>query len=412
MDIYLVGGAVRDQLLGREINDHDWVVVGSTVDELLSMGFKMVGNGFPVFLHPETGDEYALARTEASTGNSYNDFSVNFSPDITLEEDLLRRDFTINSMAIDGKGKIIDPYGGLQDLENKVIRHTSNSFTEDPVRVLRAARFATQYAHLGFTIAPETIALMRSMHPLLSSLTIERVWKETLRALSEPIPSVYFYTLRDIGALGQIFPEIDSLFEVPQVATYHPEIDAGIHTMMSLDQAALLSKKISVRLAALLHDLGKGITPTEILPQHIGHEKAGVPIIESFCNRFKTTKNEKKLSMLVGLHHLNCHRANNLRPNTLLDIFEKIGAFRNRENLVDFIHACKADAKGRLGFENTCYPQEKYLLDCFDAAAKISGKYFYNLGLKGDKIKERLRMARINEIKKEIKNNLGMAPNP
>lgn len=353
-------------------------------------------------MHPVTGDEYALARKEISTGKGYADFYFDFSPDVTLEEDLFRRDFTINSMAMDDSGKIIDPYGGISDLKNKIIRHTSDAFIDDPVRVLRAARLLTQYSHLGFKVAPETMSLISSIKPLLTSLTPERIWKETARAISEKVPSTYFYLLRDTGVLSSIFPEIDCLFGVPQPEIHHPEIDTGVHTMMVLDQAALLSEKLSIRVAALLHDLGKGVTDKELLPRHLGHEAAGVPIIEEFCRRLKAPKKIRELSVMVGLHHLNCHRSIELRPITLLNLFQDINAFKDKSNLIDFIIACEADSKGRLGFEKRSYPQANYLLRCFDAANRVSGKMFYDKGVRGFAIKERVLQERVLEIKKEI----------
>ncbi len=370
MKTYLVGGAVRDRLLGFPVTEQDWVVVGATEQAMLERGFKPVGKYFPVFLHPETQEEYALARTERKTGHGYTGFSVNAAADVSLEDDLRRRDLTINAMALDEQGLLHDPYGGQEDLRLRVLRHVSPAFGEDPVRILRVARFAARYAHLGFTVAAETRELMHDMTAAGEAdyLVAERVWAELVKALSERTPAAFFHELRACGALRSVFPELDALFGVPQPEQYHPEIDTGVHVLMVLEQAARLSGKPEVRLAALLHDLGKAVTPSRYWPSHHGHEVKGLPILEAFCERLRAPKAFKVLAAHVMEYHTHCHRARELRPATLVDFLQAIGAFKPHAKLEDFILACEADARGRLGFTERDYPQADFLRGAARAA--------------------------------------------
>lgn len=319
MNIYLVGGAVRDELLGRSIKERDWVVVGATPESMLEQGYRAVGKDFPVFIHPETGEEYALARTERKTGPGYHGFEFHASPEVTLEQDLLRRDLTVNALARDEYGEIIDCYGGLQDLEARRLRHVSPAFAEDPVRILRTARLAARYVELGFEVADETMALMREMVEAgeADALVPERVWQELSKALTESKPSVFFTVLRDCGALKVVFPEIDQLFGIPQPPQYHPEIDTGVHVMMVVDQAAAKSNDLIVRFCALTHDLGKGTTDPSILPSHRGHEERGEALVEAMCQRLKAPKAYRQMAMLVAKYHLHVHRSETLKPSTL-----------------------------------------------------------------------------------------------
>lgn len=365
MKIMLVGGAVRDKLLGLEIKDEDWLVVGGTPEYFTEKGYEQVGKDFPVFLHPETKDEYALARKERKVGKGYTGFEFDFDPSVTAEEDLFRRDLTINAMAIDEDGSIIDPFGGLDDLKNKVLRHVSDHFKEDPVRVLRVARFMSRYGGLGFTVADETMQLMKDIvnNGEINNLTSERVLLEIQKTFKEPNPSLFFEVLRKCGALKVILPEVDSLFGVPQREDYHPEIDTGIHTLMVLEQAKTLSNRdFDVMFSALVHDLGKGITPKEMLPQHLLHEKNGLPLVDAVCERLKVPSETKKLALLVTEYHLLAHSIKNLNSVTLFNFFKKADAFRNPEICNKFAIACEADARGRTGYENdTSYDIVPYL---------------------------------------------------
>ncbi len=405
MQIYLVGGAVRDQLLDYPVKDRDYVVVGATVDDMLQQGFSPVGKDFPVFIHPISKDEYALARTERKSGLGYKGFEIFASPDVTLEQDLQRRDLTINAMAL-SDGQLIDPYGGKADLDSKVLRHVSDKFTEDPLRVLRVARFAARYAHLGFTIAPETMALMRQItgNGELQSLVAERVWQELERALAEQSPWVFFETLRECGALAVILPEIDTLFGVPQPAQHHPEIDTGIHTMMVLRQAALLSSLTTVRFAALTHDLGKGLTPAEQWPSHRGHEIKGLTLLKQLAVRLRTPNDFLELAQKVMQFHTHCHRALELKPATLLKMLDSIGAFRQAEKLDLFLLACEADSKGRLGLEHGDYPQADRVRRAFLAVKGVTANEFVEQGLTGKKIGEAVFNQRVDIIAKLDKN--------
>ncbi|HWJ06336.1 MAG TPA: multifunctional CCA addition/repair protein [Steroidobacteraceae bacterium] len=349
MKVYLVGGAVRDALLDRTAIEHDYVVVGATPDQMVAQGYRPVGKDFPVFLHPRTGDQYALARTERKTGAGYYGFATRFSPDVTLEEDLARRDLTINAMARDDDGTLVDPYGGRRDLEARVLRHVSAAFVEDPLRVLRVARFAARFAPLGFTVAPETMDLMREIvrSGEMAALVAERVWVETERALGEARPPVYFEVLRECGALTAVFPEIARLFGVPQPEKWHPEIDSGIHTLQVLDVACELTPDTVVRFAALVHDLGKGVTPPEEWPRHVGHEHRGVRVIAALCERLKVPNEHRELGMLVSKEHQRIHRADEMRDTTVLEVLEATDAFRRPERFEKLLLACEADARGR-----------------------------------------------------------------
>ena len=373
MQVYLVGGAVRDALLGVPVRERDWVVVGSSREELLALGYREVGRDFPVFLHPDSHEEYALARLERKTGPGYRGFSVEFGPEVTLEEDLARRDLTINAMARSADGTLIDPYGGKRDIEARTLRHVSAAFVEDPVRVLRVARFAARFAPLGFRVATDTLSLMRSMvlRREVDALVAERVWQETEKALREPAASTFLSVLRDCGALELIYPEIDALFGVPQPAEWHPEIDTGVHTLMVLDQAARLSDDANVRFAALVHDLGKGTTPRSEWPSHRGHEERSVALIEALAARLRIPSDYRELALIVARYHGIVHRAFELRPKTILEFMEHADAFRRPERFDQALLACEADSRGRTGLENDPYPQRAYLLAARDAAAAV-----------------------------------------
>lgn len=402
MKIYLVGGAVRDRLLGRPIVEHDYVVVGATPDEIVAQGFRPVGKDFPVFLHPRTGEQYALARTERKTGPGYYGFATRFSPDVTLEEDLARRDLTVNAMAADEAGVVIDPYGGRRDLEARVLRHVSPAFVEDPLRVLRVARFAARFAPLGFTVAPDTLELMRGIvtSDELAALVPERVWVETERALGEDRPVVYFEVLRSCGALQAVFPEIDALFGVPQPAKWHPEIDTGVHTLQALEVAAELSVDTTVRFAALVHDVGKGLTPRDQWPRHLGHEESGARLIERLGERLRVPNEHRELAMLVARYHALVHRATELRPGTLLELLEATDAFRRAGRFERLLVACEADARGR-GPERRAapYPQGSLLRLVREAAAATRIDPAALAGQPGPVIAERIRSARIEAIR-------------
>jgi tRNA nucleotidyltransferase (CCA-adding enzyme) len=406
MKIYLVGGAVRDELLGLPLKERDWVVVGAQPQELIDQGYRAVGKDFPVFLHPKTNEEYALARTERKTGPGYRGFETQFSPDVTLEQDLERRDLTLNAIAKDmDTGALTDPFDGVRDLNDKVLRHVSDAFVEDPVRVLRVARFAARFAPLGFTVAPQTNALMREIAARgeLHALVSERVWQELHKALQMPAPWKFFDVLREADALPIIFPEIDALFGVPQPEKWHPEIDAGIHTMMVLEQACRLSSDPIVRFAALVHDLGKGTTPKNEWPKHVAHEHRSVPLIEKMCSRMKIPNAFRDLAVVVGRHHLVMHKALEVRPGTLLELLEHLDAFRRPERVEQFILACEADARGRKGLENRDYPQSDLVRRAHAAAraAKVSEEA--RAGLSGEQIAERFRQARVRAIAEVMK---------
>lgn len=411
MKAYLVGGAVRDTLLKLPVRERDWVVIGETPEAMVARGYTEVGRDFPVFLHPETKDEYALARIERKTSHGYKGFAVHATPDVSLEDDLIRRDLTINAMAIMDNGEIFDPYGGQKDLENKIFRHISPAFCEDPVRVLRIARFCARYQHLGFSIAPETQKLLHEMvaQGEIDHLVPERVWAETAKALSEQSPAAYFQALRDCNALARIFPELNALFGVPQPARYHPEIDTGIHVLMVLEQAALLSDKTTVRFAALMHDLGKALTPAEKWPSHHGHETLGINALKTLCQRLRIPNNHQKLALQVMQYHTHCHRVFALRPGTLCDMLASIGAFKEENQLSDFLLACEADARGRQGFEEQPYPQADYIRAALKAAKYIDSKAITQDNLQGKEIGlaiHRLRTHEISKIKQHFTQNL------
>lgn len=401
MKFYLVGGAVRDELLNYPVTERDWVVVGASPQEMLDAGYTPVGKDFPVFLHPKSKEEYALARTERKTGPGYTGFEFYAAKDISLEDDLVRRDLTINAIAKDEQGNIVDPYNGQQDLRNKILRHVSPAFAEDPVRILRIARFAARYAHLGFTIAEETNQLMRDMvaNGEVDHLVGERIWKETSRALMERQPHVFVEALRDCDALVKIMPEVDALFGVPQRPEHHPEVDTGIHTMMSLSQAVKLNADLDTRFAVLTHDLGKAKTPQELLPRHHQHETRSLPLVEALSERICAPKSCKTLALLVAEFHTHCHRALQLKPKTIVSTLEKLDAFRRPERFRQFLLACEADSRGRTGFEQRDYPQSQYLNRCFESAQQVDVKALLDQGYQGAELGEQIRAARIHYVK-------------
>jgi len=400
MRVYLVGGAVRDRLLGLPVRERDWVVVGAQPEELERAGYQSVGREFPVFLHPQTHEEYALARLERKVAPGYRGFTTQFSPDVTLEQDLRRRDLTINAMAESDSGEIIDPYGGQADLAARQLRHVSEAFVEDPVRILRVARFAARFTDLGFRIAPETMGLMRRMTEAgeLDALVPERVWQETERALGETRADVFFETLLTCGALAVIFPEIDALFGVPQPPRWHPEIDTGVHVMLALRYAARHGTSGAVRFAALTHDLGKARTPREHWPKHHGHEELGVPLIEALCARLKVPNSYRELAILAARHHTVVHRALELKPATVLRLLESCDAFRRPERFAELLLACEVDARGRAGLEQLPYPQSDHLRAAFAAAAAVSLTEEERRGLAGPAIGEELRRRRLTAV--------------
>jgi tRNA nucleotidyltransferase (CCA-adding enzyme) len=394
--IYLVGGAVRDTLLNLPVFDRDWVVVGATPADLLARGYQQVGKDFPVFLNPQTHEEYALARTERKSGQGYTGFTCYAAPDVTLEEDLLRRDLTINAMARSDDGELVDPYHGKADLDARILRHVSDAFGEDPLRVLRVARFAARFASLGFTIAPETAELMRKMAESgeLAALTAERVWKETEKALQSQSPQVYFQVLRDCGALKVLFPEIDALYGVPAPEKWHPEIDTGVHTLMTLAIAAQLSPELDIRFSALCHDLGKGVTPKALWPHHHGHGPAGVRLVEKLCQRLRVPNPVRDLAKLVAEYHDLIHTVQKLRPETLLKLFDAIDVWRKPQRLEQMILTSEADARGRTGFENNPYPQGDYLRQAYQVANTVSVKEVVESGLQGLAIRDEVKRRR------------------
>ena len=401
MQTYLVGGAVRDRLLGHAHVDCDYVVVGASPEAMLAAGYRPVGADFPVFLHPDTHEEYALARTERKSGRGYAGFVFHTGADVSLEDDLRRRDFTINAMAEDAHGALIDPYGGKQDLDARVLRHVSEAFSEDPVRVLRAARLLARYAALGFTLAPETARLLQQMvkDGEVDQLVPERVWAETRRALIETRPSVFVRTLRDCGALARLFPEIDRLYGVPQRAEYHPEVDTGAHLELVLDQCPRIAPgDDQVAFAALVHDLGKGLTPIDELPRHIAHEQRGLQPVLALSERLRVPAEHRELAMLVCREHLNMHRFDELRPASVLKLIEGLDGMRRPERVRRFALACEADHRGRLGSSEKSYPQGAKLLAAAQAAKAVSTEPFLARGLSGPAVGEALRQARIDAV--------------
>ena len=402
----MVGGAVRDRLLGQQVQDHDWVVVGATPEEMITAGYTPVGRDFPVFLHPQTHEEYALARTERKTARGYHGFSFHAAPDVTLEEDLRRRDLTINAMAQGPDGQLIDPHGGEADLRNKVLRHTSPAFTEDPVRVLRLARFAARFA--DFRVADETMALMRRMveDGEVDALIAERVWRELARGLMEARPSRMFEVLRECGALGQVLPEVDRLWGVPQRADYHPEVDTGVHLMMVLDMSARLKASLPVRFACLAHDLGKGTTPAEILPRHHGHEKRSIELLRPLCERLRVPVDCRELAEVVAREHGNVHRSSELDAAALVRLLERCDAWRKPLRFADILLACECDARGRLGKHDEPYPPRQRLLRVLELALAVPtaelAAQAMERGLKGPEIAHFIHQARVEAVEKGL----------
>jgi tRNA nucleotidyltransferase (CCA-adding enzyme) len=405
MEIYLVGGAVRDKLLNLPVKERDWVVVGGNPSQLEAEGYQQVGKSFPVFLHPDSHEEYALARTEKKSGSGYHGFDVYAGTDVTLEDDLKRRDLTINAIAEDESGALIDPYGGQKDVQQRVLRHVSPAFSDDPLRVLRVARFAARFAEQGFTVAAETTRLLKDMAASgeLKELVPERVWKETEKALRTKRPDIFFECLHEWGALYDIFPEVEQLFGVPQPEKWHPEIDTGVHTLLSLAMAAKLSTSLEVRFATLMHDLGKGNTPKDQLPKHSGHEKRGVKLIDQVCDRLSVPNRCRDLARLAAEYHTHVHRAAELRPDTLFRVLNSVDAFRRPERLEEFLLSCEADARGRTGLENNPYPQADIFRSAFSAAVNVEASQFKHSGLTGAAIGEAIKNARLDAIRSAMK---------
>jgi len=398
--VYLVGGAVRDDLLGIPHQEKDWVVTGCTPEELLAEGYRQVGASFPVFLHPKTGEEYALARTERKQGHGYHGFTVDFHPGVTLEEDLARRDLTINAMARDDQGRLIDPFGGQEDLRNRTLRHVSPAFAEDPLRVLRVARFASRLAPLGFAVHPGTLALMREIVASgeIGHLVPERVWAEVAGAMAAAEPGRFLQVLRDCGALRLVLPEVDCLFGVPQPAEFHPEIDTGVHVLMAMNLAAREGASPQVVFALMLHDLGKGLTERTDWPRHVGHESRGVPLVREACDRLRAPAAYRDLALIVCKLHLRAHRLCEMRPGSIMDLIEEADLLRRPELLDDFLAACEADFRGRKGREDRPYPQAARLRVALDAARRIQARDLDTEGLEGTQIGALLREARVAAI--------------
>ncbi|MDB5861923.1 MAG: cca [Ramlibacter sp.] len=402
MQTYRVGGAVRDALLGREVHDHDWVVVGATPEQMTEAGFLPIGKDFPVFLHPETREEYALARTERKTARGYHGFAFKAAPDVTLEQDLARRDLTINAMAQDADGHIIDPFHGQADLQARVLRHVTVAFREDPVRILRVARFAARFA--DFSLAAETLELMRGMvaDGEVDALVPERVWQELARGLMEARPSRMFELLRECGALARILPEVDRLWGVPQRADYHPEVDTGVHLMMVLDMSARLAAPLAVRFACLTHDLGKGTTPADVLPKHIGHEQRSAQLLKDVCERLRVPTDCRELARVVAWEHGNVHRSEEFGAAALVRLLERCDAFRKPQRFDEVLLACECDARGRLGLEERPYPQRQRLLEVLNAARAVDtatiAAQAREQGLTGEQIGARIQKVRTEVV--------------
>ncbi len=408
MKVYEVGGAVRDALLGLPVEERDWVVVGASADELTAQGFRRVGKDFPVFLHPRTGEEYALARTERKTAPGYTGFAFDAAPTVTLEQDLQRRDLTINAIARNEGGELIDPWGGRADIEARVLRHVSPAFREDPLRVLRVARFAARFAPLGFSIAPETLALMQEIVAAdeMEALRPERVWQETAKAIETDRPDVYFETLRACHALQRVFPEVDALFGVPQVAQWHPEIDTGVHVMMALRMAAKLSGSAPVCFAVLTHDLGKATTPRELLPHHYGHEQRSEELLERLCKRLPVPNRFRDLALLVARHHGNVHKAAELKAQTVLRMIMSADGLRHPERFDEMLLACEADARGRKGLEDRAYPQGDRLRGALRAARSVdAAKVMAERNVEGEALGRALHDERLAAVKAELKSS-------
>jgi tRNA nucleotidyltransferase (CCA-adding enzyme) len=402
METYLVGGAVRDRLLELPAGDRDFVVVGATPEQMLAQGFRPVGRDFPVFLHPQTGEEYALARTERKSGRGYRGFVVDSDPSVTLEEDLQRRDFTINAIAERKDGTLVDPWGGARDIQRRMLRHVGPAFVEDPLRVLRAARFMARFASLGFEIAPETMALMREIVASgeMSELVPERVWQELVRTLASRTPSAFLRTLRACGALAIVLPEVDALYGVPQRAEYHPEVDTGVHIELVCDMAASLAPGDAVvGFAALVHDLGKALTPQDVLPRHLGHEHAGLAPLREMCTRMKVPTQHRDLAKIACREHLNVHRLFELRDKTVHDLLVRCDAFRQPARIAQLGIVCEADKRGRTGLEDQPYPQREELLHLLAAAQSVRAADVAREGLEGPALGEALAKARIRAIR-------------
>jgi len=400
---YLVGGAVRDELLGLEVGERDWVVTGSTPESMLRRGFRQVGASFPVFLHPQTGEEYALARTERKQGHGYHGFAVDFHPGVTLEEDLARRDLTVNAMARSEDGRLIDPFGGAADIERRILRHVSPAFAEDPLRVLRVARFAARFARLGFKIHPLTLGLMSEIVASgeLGHLAAERTWAELIGGLSCAVPSVFLRVLRECGALAVLLPEVDVLFGTPQEAKYHPEVDTGVHIHMALDFAAERRWPAEVQFAVLTHDLGKGLTDRSEWPSHHNHESRGVPLVKSVCARLRAPNTFTGLAVAVCALHLRCHAVMEMRPGKILALLEEADLLRRPDRLEPFLQACEADYRGRKGLSDRPYPQADRLRQALAAALDVKAAALDTDGLAGEEIGRKLREARIRAIGQE-----------
>ena len=407
MKTYLVGGAVRDALLNLPVKDRDWVVVGATPEDLLSLGYQQAGRDFPVFLHPVSHEEYALARTERKAGHGYTGFTTCFSPGVTLPEDLQRRDLTINAMAQDSDGEIIDPWQGQQDLRQRLLRHISPAFVEDPLRVLRVARFAARFAGLGFRVADPTLKLMKQLSDSgeLQHLTAERVWKETEKALATDNPDVYFQVLRDCGALKVLFPELDNLFGVPAPAKWHPEIDTGVHSLMTLFMAARLTEDIAIRFAALFHDAGKALTPKEVWPSHPGHGAAGLPLVSALCQRLKVPNHFRELALVITEFHDVIHTIQRQPPEKVVQLFDRIDVWRRPERLTQLITASEADARGREGLTEQAYPQADYTRALYQAAAAVPVSEVISDGFIGPQIRAELTRRRVAALQ-------GHSPSP
>ena len=405
MQVYLVGGAVRDRLLGRSGGDRDWVVVGATPEDLAAQGYRPVGKDFPVFLHPQSGEEYALARTERKSGRGYHGFTMHADPSVTLEQDLARRDFTINAIAERADGALVDPFGGANDIQRRVLRHVTEAFAEDPVRVLRAARFMARFAPLGFHVDASTMALMQRMvdEGEVDHLVPERVWQELRRALAEPRPSAFVRTLRDCGALARVLPEVDALYGVPQRAEYHPEVDTGVHLELVLDMAARLAPGDAlVGFAALCHDLGKARTPDHRLPAHVGHEQAGVAPVRAVCERLKVPVEFRELALLACREHLNVHRMGELRPQTVHDLLQRCDGFRRPERIAQLATVCEADKRGRAGLGEAPYPQAAWLRLAHQAALEVQARDVLRPGMEGEAVGAALRAARVEAIARSL----------
>lgn len=401
MKVFLVGGAVRDKLLNIDVVDRDYVVVGANIQQMRELGYQQVGKDFPVFLHPSTHEEYALARTERKQGQGYTGFICHSEANVTLEQDLLRRDLTVNAIAEDDEGQLYDPYNGQQDLSDRILRHVSPAFVEDPLRVLRVARFAARYHHLGFTVAPETKKLMQEIAASgeLQNLSAERIWVEIEKVIKCDNMHVFFEVLKDTGALEILFPELHNLFGIPAPARWHPEIDTGIHSLMVMQQACLLTDDTQVRFASICHDFGKAKTPKSIWPSHHGHEKAGLPLIVDICKRYRIPNDYRDLALQVCEHHGKIHRIADLKPTTILKLFDTCDAWRKPERFKQMLLACEADFRGRTGFENREYPQRGYLENLLSLLLSIPVGPIINAGYKGIEIKEQLNKQRLNSVK-------------